>query len=134
MKMRAGANDTDKQLGKRVTQRYKRRERCKNIAATIPRGGPAKSTTWGKTEFVYPSTSRPPKEIFDIRTIHGDGDPAAEIWFDRRDAGDVEIKSLKNRASRTEALLAMFIFSAPPGVRGVLSPRYRDRDVIGEMT
>jgi len=47
---------------------------------------------------VCPHTSRPPKEGFDIRTVHGDGDPAAEICFDPREAGEVEIKSLENRA------------------------------------
>jgi hypothetical protein len=52
----------------------------------------------GKNRIRVPKPSRPPKESFDIRTIHDDGDPAAEIWFDRRDTGDVEIKSFQNRA------------------------------------
>jgi hypothetical protein len=112
MGMRAGANDTVKQLGTRVTQRYKRRDRCKNIAATLAQGGPAKPTTWGKTEFVCPSTSRPPKESFDIRTIHGVGDPAAEIWFDRREAGEAEIKSLENRAFDRGAICDVHFFHA----------------------
>ena len=105
MRMRAAANDTDKQLGKRVTQRYKRRDRCKNIAATIAQGGPPKTTTWGKTGFVCPSTSRPPKESFDIRPL-----------TDERPA-----RSKSNRLRiepSTGALFAMFTFFTPSGVRG----------------
>ena len=84
----------------------------KNIAATIAQGVPAKPTTWRKTESVCPRTSRPPKESFDIWTIHGDGDRAAEIWFDQREAGEVEIKSLENRAFDRGAICDVHFFHA----------------------
>jgi hypothetical protein len=97
---------------------------AKNIAGTARKGG----SQPGENRIRLPKPVASSKRRASIsEPFSATAILSAEILFDRREAVDVEIKSL-------EALFAMSIFPRHQACAVFPSPRDRDRDVIGEMT
>jgi|HubBroStandDraft_4_1064222.scaffolds.fasta_scaffold16854_5 hypothetical protein len=112
MRMRAGANDTDKQLGKGSPSDTNAESDAETLPQQSRKADPPNPQSGEKQNSCAldrhalqkkASTSGP----FTATTI-----PPPKFGFDRREAGEVEIKSLENRAFDRGAICDVHFFHA----------------------